>query len=717
MADAVQLGNLAERPWGGALYASKDYRYLVDSNNGSYATNFLRFDTGSFCNAATWIVWSEAFIYMQMGLQIAIRTNQGGLVNSNKELTTQPIVAVGPKNSFIHFFDNITVQLNGASIIQTPGYLNVIQHWEFLMSTSQQMADLLGPSIGFCLDGHESTSMVPSVATANLADLRNNDVIPDIDTVYNASTTPVIIFSNVNVPQSQASTTTPVVLGTASATTLAGQVLAGRNYEAAAAGNFAQVCTYPQEFQVLPRALRSVSWNAGLLKRCRLINRLCASGPTNAAANAFSYIQTTGDDPAVSVALRRNRCYASPLALSNNANNADVQFPRQYVTQAPANSQDGNIAGNNCQYVWNITMPLKLLHPFWAQLEFPLRNSNWTIFAYLNLITGLGPNNGVQCAIPSANAANTDDAGGSCCPVGWSVSTPWGIMNDIFRSYNGGAPTLSWSRTNPIMITNLGGATYDRSTATASFPATGGTAVGAGTGLQSGTSLGSGICDVKTIIQSPTYLYFPVVDPRPEQITAIFKQEKWARLISFRDYLWFKHPTGCSRNQSFQWQPSQGVQNIRRMFLLLVPRVDINNSAQWMDPMQGYCTTEPGTTSPGLDITNFNVQLGMTTVYQNPVNYNYEFFLQQFKDNYMNGGQDFVFGSGLITQEMWEKNYKIFPINLTRASYTLPPNQPIAITISFQANLASYCDVHLFVQQERVVAMTQGDQTVAVVMG
>jgi hypothetical protein len=88
-------------------------------------------------------------------------------------------------------------------------------------------------------------------------------------------------------------------------------------------------------------------------------------------------------------------------------------------------------------------------------------------------------------------------------------------------------------------------------------------------------------------------------------------------------------------------------------------------------PMNSPSSSAPGTCCPFAFLTNFNVQLSGTNIYQSNLNYTFETFLQNFRGgNSLNGGISNEMSSGLIDKNRYESGYGI-----VYADLSLKPSQ------------------------------------------
>ena len=83
-------------------------------------------------------------------------------------------------------------------------------------------------------------------------------------------------------------------------------------------------------------------------------------------------------------------------------------------------------------------------------------------------------------------------------------------------------------------------------------------------------------------------------------------------------------------------------------------------------PMNSPFSSAPGTCCPCAFLTNFNVQLSETNIYQSNLNYTFETFMQKFRGaNSLNGGISNEMSSGLVDKNRYESSYGIVYVDLS----------------------------------------------------
>ena len=113
-------------------------------------------------------------------------------------------------------------------------------------------------------------------------------------------------------------------------------------------------------------------------------------------------------------------------------------------------------------------------------------------------------------------------------------------------------------------------------------------------------------------------------------------------------------------------------------------------------PMNSPFSSAPATCCPFSFLTNFNVQISGTNVYQSNLNYTFETFLQNFRaGNSLNGGISNDMSSGLIDKNRYESGYGIVYVDLSlkisQASDNISRAVQVLGTNSSLVSLDLYC--------------------------
>lgn len=164
-------------------FVEKQWLYVVDNNNGAYASQVV-LDTTPLSNSGAYINWSEAFILMPLVLQL--RRDTGDAMGANSAGFES---VLGLKNGFWNILHSLTCEFNNGNIIQQIPFLNVFCSFKNLTSWSLDDVINWGDVCGFHKDDAHSWCFSEVASTADLANLAqtggvglsNNRNAPHVD--------------------------------------------------------------------------------------------------------------------------------------------------------------------------------------------------------------------------------------------------------------------------------------------------------------------------------------------------------------------------------------------------------------------------------------------------------------------------------------------------------------------------------------------------------
>jgi hypothetical protein len=124
---------------------------------------------------------------------------------------------------------------------------------------------------------------------------------------------------------------------------------------------------------------------------------------------------------------------------------------------------------------------------------------------------------------------------------------------------------------------------------------------------------------------------------------------------------------------------SNGISRLRYLLIHPLLSASVNGSSTVLNqstftagfgpvgPMNSPFSSAPGTTAPFAFVTNFNVLISGTNLYQSSLNYGYEHWLQENRaSNAVNGGLSHGLSSGIISQQEYEAGYGFIYCDLSR---------------------------------------------------
>jgi hypothetical protein len=125
------------------------------------------------------------------------------------------------------------------------------------------------------------------------------------------------------------------------------------------------------------------------------------------------------------------------------------------------------------------------------------------------------------------------------------------------------------------------------------------------------------------------------------------------------------NPFYVSSKSSINFTIVSGIPNAKK--LILVPLLQgLGGSTKFTNPEISCFDTVPMTSSPFATLTNLNVFIGNKPVFNQPIMYNYDEFIQQVSDTGLYGGQSDNQTSGLISEQLFNQNHRFYYFDLSR---------------------------------------------------
>jgi hypothetical protein len=175
------------------------------------------------------------------------------------------------------------------------------------------------------------------------------------------------------------------------------------------------------------------------------------------------------------------------------------------------------------------------------------------------------------------------------------------------------------------------------------------------------------------------------------------------KLIKYNDFLSFQTlniGVGANFNQILTNSIAKG----RR--LIGVPMIaaayNTAGSSGTIAPMNSPFTSSPNTTSAS-PLTNFNVMLSGTNLYQQNLNYSSEHFIQEIRSQSLNGCLSLGMSSGLISQLEYEAGYRFIVSDISRSPSKASDNVSKSVQV-IGTNSGKYpIDIFWFLEFSREV--------------
>jgi hypothetical protein len=150
------------------------------------------------------------------------------------------------------------------------------------------------------------------------------------------------------------------------------------------------------------------------------------------------------------------------------------------------------------------------------------------------------------------------------------------------------------------------------------------------------------------------------------QAESMYLSKVPTKVIKYNDFLSFQ-TLGIGPGANFNQILTNSIAKGRR--LIGVPMISGSSnyagSSGTISPMNSPFTSSPNITS-STPITNYNVLLSGTNLYQQNLNYSSEHYIQEIRGQSLYGGLSLDMSSGLISQLEYESGYRFIVSDLSR---------------------------------------------------
>lgn len=165
---------------------------------------------------------------------------------------------------------------------------------------------------------------------------------------------------------------------------------------------------------------------------------------------------------------------------------------------------------------------------------------------------------------------------------------------------------------------------------------------------------------------------------------------------------------------SFSGTISSGIVNPKR--LLLVPffngTTSLNSVNVNYNPWQSPFETAPATTSVYPVLKNLQVTVGNQNMFMQPINMEYEAFLNEVSQMGIDGGQNNMLASGLLDQRKWSQLYRFYTVDISRRLISEDGSSK-GIQISFDNATTQNLQVYAFVLYDKQFTIETASCTVS----
>jgi hypothetical protein len=195
--------------------------------------------------------------------------------------------------------------------------------------------------------------------------------------------------------------------------------------------------------------------------------------------------------------------------------------------------------------------------------------------------------------------------------------------------------------------------------------------------------------------------YFPQIELKPQKLIPYLSENR-NKKVCYTTIL-SNQINSISAGATFSQLIQSGVTKIKSV--IIIPLISSsthgtssssNTGITPFSPLQSPFSIAPNETGP-ISLINVQVTIGGINIYQNVQSYSYELFLEQILlYNNINGAQVGI-TCGLISQDMWQNNYRIYYTDCSRCNEQ-DLNTPRNISISFINNSLQTIDCLVYTE-------------------
>ena len=174
------------------------------------------------------------------------------------------------------------------------------------------------------------------------------------------------------------------------------------------------------------------------------------------------------------------------------------------------------------------------------------------------------------------------------------------------------------------------------------------------------------------------------------------------KTIVYDDLYQYTVPTVLT-GASFNAILTNGILNPQK--LIIIPFVNgASNGATAFDEFRSPFDTAPATTGPLVSISSFQVQVSGKSMFDHPVNYDFEEFLQEVSKSGINGGMTTGLAAGLISRKAFQNGYRYYVCDLARRLQSAD-SIPLSVQISGINNTSVTVDYYCFITYQRTISL------------
>ena len=146
-------------------FSNRQFAWLADSNNSSYANGQIVFDCASLANSGRFVDWSQSYMTIPLVLDVNLSTATTASVEN--------VFAASLKNGYHQLINSLSLEITNNSTVNLTNFSNIKINYDLLTTCSREDELNFLPSINFVKDNAESLSYRKDASSAGYGETNN----------------------------------------------------------------------------------------------------------------------------------------------------------------------------------------------------------------------------------------------------------------------------------------------------------------------------------------------------------------------------------------------------------------------------------------------------------------------------------------------------------------------------------------------------------------
>jgi hypothetical protein len=146
-------------------FSNRQFAWLPDSNNSSYANGQIVFDCASLANSGKFIDWSQSYLTIPLVLDVNL--------SAATTASVENVFAASLKNGYHQLINSLSVEITNNSVVNLCNFSNIKINYDLLSTCSREDELNFLPSLNFVKDTAESLIYRKDATSAGYGETNN----------------------------------------------------------------------------------------------------------------------------------------------------------------------------------------------------------------------------------------------------------------------------------------------------------------------------------------------------------------------------------------------------------------------------------------------------------------------------------------------------------------------------------------------------------------